>query len=175
MKAAPFLLFLAGLPLLTAARPTRSPPIQPIAEALGVTVEDAAHLEAHEREVAHRAGSRLLSLCPDCRLGTIDEDGPCGWARVNRTVIKNAVKAGHDEESIVSAYVATYGPDVLATDTNQGLAAASWIIPYLMIALGLALVMMIGRRSRQRAVQPATTVRRDAAYTALQNELADLD
>ncbi len=161
-----------------AARPDRAPSIDPIVRALGVDLDDGESLSHAHKEVAHRAGSRLISLCPDCRLATIDEEGPCGWARTNRRIIQAAVAKGMDEESIVAAYVKTYGPEVLAVDTSQGRYQTMWIVPYLCVAGGLGIVGFVGYRARRRrdeeVVEPEV-VEAGEAREALERELAALD
>lgn len=159
-----------------AARPDRAPSIDPIIAALAVNLADDAPLTPTQRDIAHRAGSRLVSLCPDCRLSTIDEEGPCGWARTNRHVIQRAVAAGLSEDAIVERYVATYGPDVLAVDTNAGKYRVMWAAPYLLVLAGLGLVFVVGRRARRRketepepdvSVEPTDRALLDAELDAL--------
>lgn len=128
------------------ARPERAPPVDVVARVLGVGPNPGAKLDAHGHEVARAAGHRLVSLCPDCRLSTIDEEGPCGWARAQRGIIRNAVAAGMDEEAIVAAYVRSYGKEILAIDKNRGFAAASWVVPIVVVLASFVLVMLIGRR-----------------------------
>ena len=165
------------------ARPEHAPPVALVAEALGVDLSPGPVLDKKGRAVARAAGHRLLSLCPDCRLSTIAEEGPCGWARSNRLLIKKAVAAGMTEEAIVETYVKTYGPEVLAIDTNQGWAATSWMLPFSLILASLVALLVLGRRmtlrptranaAPARAAPPVTDDR--AAAAVLRAELNELD
>lgn len=159
-----------------AARPDRAPPIDPIVRLLGVDIDDASPISHDHKEIAHVAGSRLISLCPDCRLSTIDEEGPCGWARMNRKVIQRAAAQGMDADAIVAAYVKTYGPDVLAVDTSQGKYQSMWIVPYLGVAAGLGIVGFVGYRARRRREEDVAEVPLDPeAQDRLARELAELE
>ena len=170
------------LPSVASARPDRAPSVELVARALNVDISSSAPLDEHGHETAHAVGSRLVSLCPDCRLATIDEEGPCGWARVNRLIIKNAVAKGMGEEEIVKTYVATYGAQVLAIDKGTGLAAFSWIVPMAVTVVSFAGLLVLGRRMTQREPVPvpvaATSARgegNDEARALLKAELDELD
>ncbi len=154
-----FVLLASFAPSAAEARPERAPPVSLVARALGVPETNVAPLTPEQRDVAEAAGRRLISLCPDCRLSTIDVEGPCGWARAQRSVIKNAVAAGWGEDEIVKTYVATYGDQILAIETDRGFAAASWLVPMLVTVLSLGFLLVLGRRltRNQRAAPIATT------------------
>lgn len=102
---------------------------------------------AQERE-ALEIGKRLVSLCPDCPLSTIC-DGHCYWSTISRVIIQNAVVKGYDEEAIVKAYVATYGPRVLAWSTESGFFLVSWALPYLTLVGALGVLLIVGLRMRK--------------------------
>lgn len=159
----------------SAARPDRAPSLDPIVRALDVQIDRHATLTEAQHAEVHRAGSRLISLCPDCRLATIAEEGPCGWARMSRQIIGAAVAKGMNEEEIVQAYVKTYGPDVLAVDTSEGRYQAMWAVPYVLIAGALALVFFIGRRARRRDEEPVEDEVDPEARARLDAELGALD
>ncbi|MBK8014356.1 MAG: cytochrome c-type biogenesis protein CcmH [Deltaproteobacteria bacterium] len=167
-----------------------TPPVDWVMKALGVSADETPSLTEEQRRVADDAGQRLVSLCPDCRPSTITEEGPCGWARVNRRVIRNAVALGRSADQIVDTYVAVYGQRILAVPKDHGFAAASWAVPYAAAVLSLAFLFVLGRRLRRRA--ESTDAPRDPAMDgsrrvagaegaddddqkALQSELASLD
>lgn len=159
------------------ARPKRAPPIDPVARALGVGANTAPSLTPEQKHVAHDAGSRLVSLCPDCRLATIAEEGPCGWARTNRRIIASAAAAGLDADTIVGRYVATYGEEVLAADTSEGRYVLTWVVPYVLIGVGLFVVFVVARRRRETT---SALPEPDRSYDPrisemLDDELAQLD
>lgn len=163
------------------ARPDRAPPINLVAEALGVDLTRGVRLTPHQRGTARAAGRRLVSLCPDCRPSTIDEDGPCGWARTNRILIRNAVAAGQSEEQIVRTYVATYGRQVLARQMSMPVAIVYWMGSAALILASLIVLLAVARRvSRPVSDQPAPatiapgSVSRESA-AILKAELDELD
>ena len=175
------LLVLGPVTDVFAARPKVAPPVALVAKALGVELTNAPHLDDHQKTVARAAGQRLVSLCPDCRPSTIHEEGPCGWARANRNIIKSAVAAGKDEETIVKTYVTTYGAQVLAIDKSSGFASASWSVPMALILLSLGFVIVMGKRwSAQPVPVPVKNDRRPASSSTeaeqiLRRELDELD
>lgn len=130
--------------------PPEAPPVEQVAVHLGVDSRRTADVTEAQRAIAARAGDRLVSLCPHCRPGTLSEDGPCGWARAQRTVLKNAAALGLDEEQIVAAYRQVYGDRILALSTETGWAAGAWIIPYAGAILGLASTFLVARRLVRR-------------------------
>jgi cytochrome c-type biogenesis protein CcmH/NrfF len=167
------------LALALAARPG-TPGVEQVARALDVTLELEGVTTPEQREVAMHAGHQLRSLCPDCRPQTIAEDGPCGWARTQRTVLLNAARRGKSAEELVSTYTRVYGPEIIAGPIDRGAALAAAAVPYGAAALALlALVVLMQRRIRARtatlpASAPATTGD-DAARAILARELDDLD
>ena len=129
-----------------------APPVEWVMKALGVSADDTPNLTDDQRHAADEAGQRLVSLCPDCRPSTITEEGPCGWARVNRRIIRNAVVQGRSANEIVDTYVAVYGQKILSVSKDRGFAAASWAVPYAAAVLSLAFLFLLGRRLRQRTM-----------------------
>lgn len=165
-------------------RPAEAPPIETVVTALGVDLMPGRELTDAQKETAKTAGQKLISLCPKCRLGTIDEEGPCGWARTNRTVIRNAAHKGMSADEIIAVYVKTYGENVLAIPNDKGFAMASWMVPYAGIGASFVFLFFIGSRLRKRkqeAEAPAAAPEKPPepaeteAEKLLKQELAELD
>jgi cytochrome c-type biogenesis protein CcmH/NrfF len=172
---------LAGLLLVlaVAARPG-TPAVESVARALDVTLELEGVSTSEQREVAAHAGHQLRSLCPDCRPQTIAEDGPCGWARAQRTVLLNAARRGKSAEELVAVYTKVYGPEIIAGPIDRGAALAAAAVPYAAAALALlALVVVMQRRIRARAAAtpppPPALPGDGAAQAILARELDELD
>lgn len=172
------------LPRLGAAqvRPAETPAIEPVVTALGVDLTPGRVLTEEQAKTAKTAGQKMISLCPKCRLGTIDEEGPCGWARTNRTVIRNAAAKGMSAEEIIAVYVKTYGENILAIPSDQGFARASWMVPYAGIGASFVFLFFVGNRLRKRRddtpapdAAPAAKPSETEAEKLLQQELAELD
>ena len=150
-----------------------APDLGPIHAAFGLTAGSDSTLTDAQRVIAARAGSRLLSLCPSCRLATIAEEGPCGWARTNRRIIAAAVAKGFDEDAIVARYVRTFGPTILEVPKDRGFAAASWIVPYAAALLGLLAAIGAGLRLRRRSPPPTSEAAHPTPPAELERQLRD--
>lgn len=166
----------------TAGRPSEAPPVEAVIRVLGLSMDRGDALSKAQKASAQRVGQKMISLCPHCRLSTIDEEGPCGWARAQRRVIQNAVAEGHSEEDIVAAYVRTYGPEILALEPDDPARVASWAVPYVAVFFALSGFVIAGIRLRRRAAaevesddsEPSDDSDR-ALDAQLTRELEDLD
>lgn len=156
-------------------RPKTAPPIAPVIRALGVSARGLAELTSAQATHAKRAGEQLVSLCPHCRLATIDEVGGCGWARTNKGVIRRAAAKGLSAEQIVETYVKTYGRGVLAVAKDHGLAAASWRVPIAFSFASLGLFVLVGIRARRRELEPEPQTAAMEDRQTLRQELEALD
>lgn len=148
------------------------------AEALGVSWQQSSVSTPAQREIARRAGLRILSLCPNCRPSNVT-DGHCYWSRISRVVLVNAAVQGKTEDELVQTYVALYGPTVLAEGTEKGFAMLSWIVPY--VAVTLALLGLLGlatrlkRRQRLHDAELPQVHPDPIAQSRLQRELEAID
>jgi cytochrome c-type biogenesis protein CcmH/NrfF len=160
-------------------RPAVAPPLEPVIRALGLGAERPERLTEAQRAVAHAAGRRMVSLCPSCRLTTIDEEGPCGWARASRGLIEQAAARGDSAEAIVATWVGVYGEGILAVPTDRGFAATSWRLPIAAGLLGLVAFVAAGLRARRRGTpeppSPAASTVDADARAELERALAELD
>ncbi len=171
--SAPALLVLTQLSQIE--RPKVAPPIAPVIRALGVPPKGSAELTSAQAAQAKSAGEQLVSLCPHCRLSTIEEVGSCGWARTNKGVIKRAAALGLTAEQIVDTYVKTYGRGVLSIAKDRGLAAASWRVPIVFSVATLGLFILVGLRARKRAPLRAQNEASSEDHSILRRELEALD
>lgn len=166
-------------------RPAEAPSIEKVVTALGVDLTPGRVLSDEQMKAAKTAGQKMISLCPKCRLGTIDEEGPCGWARTNRTVIRNAVAKGMSADEIIAVYVKTYGENIIAIPSDKGFARASWMVPYAGIGASFVFLFFVGQRLRRRKDEPTAAGPESApappaaseteAERLLKEELAELD
>jgi len=147
-------------------------------EAMG----DAAHAA-----VARRLMKELVCLCGGCQRESL-YDCKCAYASQDREQVLRMLgnldlttedKRDQAYGSVVAAFVQEYGGEqVLNTPRNQ----MSWILPYIAIAGGLALLVAVGARwvGRGRAAlaaQPKVeAVSEDDPYAEkLDDELRDID
>jgi cytochrome c-type biogenesis protein CcmF len=137
------------------------------------------------RSLAARLMKELVCLCGGCQRESL-YDCKCAYAAQEREIVLGllgerdlstaaARDQAHDE--IVAVFMKRYGGEhVLATPRNQ----LSWILPYVAIAGGLALIFVLGRgwvkRGRRDATAGAPKATEDETYAEkLDDELRDID
>lgn len=83
--------------------------------------------------------------------------GECGPRDQMTTAIASMIAAGKSKPEIVAAFVAQYGERVLAAPTKRGFNLVAWVTPFVSIATGAALLVLLAWSwaSRRRPVQPA--------------------
>jgi cytochrome c-type biogenesis protein CcmH len=74
----------------------------------------------------------------------------CGSATPLRHEIAGHLKEGKTQQQIVDAFVAKYGKVILSAPTTQGLDLAAWMIPFVVLVLGLILVYVLIKAWVQR-------------------------
>ena len=63
-----------------------------------------------------------------------------------------AINHGDNDDLVLQAFIQKYGTTVLAAPTATGFNRVAWIMPYLVLLLGLAAVTMIVRAWGRKAV-----------------------
>jgi cytochrome c-type biogenesis protein CcmH len=108
------------------------------ATALGLTVNDVA------REVR----------CPTCNTPLDVSSAPV--ALDMKEYIAARIDAGWEKDRIIDGLVDEFGEGVLATPPKSGFDLVAWIVPALVVALGLAAIPVIARLwSRQGPAAPS--------------------
>ena len=97
------------------------------AAAAGVTVDDIA------RDVR----------CPTCNTPLNVSEAPI--AQDMKRYIRGRIEAGDSREEIIDGLVAEFGSDVLATPPKSGFGLIAWLVPALVVAIGLALIPVLMR------------------------------
>jgi len=82
------------------------------------------------------------------------------------------VAGGYSAPEIITAFTAVYGDRVLMAPPSSGFDLAAWITPFVALAAGIALVMLVLRRLRAPSPAPA---RAPSAVDATPSEQARLD
>ena len=95
-------------------------------------------------------GHQMMCICGcnqillECNhVGCPDSDGM-------RNELMEAVNRGDSDSLVEQAFVQKYGPTVLAAPTNTGFDRTAWIVPFVALALGLTLVVMVIRAWKNR-------------------------
>lgn len=110
--------------------------------------------------------------CPTCQ-GESVGDSNAASSRAIRADIAARVSAGESDDQIRAAYVASYGEEILLTPSGSGISALVWAIPVVVLALGLAGLVLVFLRWRDEPVAPVTDADRALVDEAIHHR-ADL-
>jgi len=98
----------------------------------------------------NQIGHQLMCICScgqillECNhVGCPDSDGM-------RNELMAAVQRGDSDSLVQQAFVQKYGPTVLAAPTTSGFDRTAWILPIIAFMVGLALLLLIIQRWRNR-------------------------
>jgi cytochrome c-type biogenesis protein CcmH/NrfF len=190
----------ASLALAGVARAEDQPPADLKEAAQHVDSPGASEEIAAAPPVAQRLFRDLVCLCGGCKRETLDKC-PCAYAKAERDKVM-AMLAGKDistDEKAELAYtevrdalVAEYGgQQILTVPIDKGFNKLAWIIPWVVFALALTLVVVVGQRwvkrgrlatasARSRGTADAASARRPALADEeredrLDDELRDID
>jgi cytochrome c-type biogenesis protein CcmH len=67
-----------------------------------------------------------------------------------RNELMAAISRGDSDSLVEQAFVQKYGPTVLAAPTNTGFDRTAWIVPFVALAMGLTIVVMVVRAWKNR-------------------------
>jgi cytochrome c-type biogenesis protein CcmH len=116
--------------------------------------------------------------CPVCENVPLDvcETQACvQW----RDLIRQKLAAGETPEQVITYFRATYGDRVLQSPPNTGFTALVWILPFVGLAAGVAILAVVLRRmtARPAAVEATTEAPSltDEYRRRLERELEELD
>jgi cytochrome c-type biogenesis protein CcmF len=127
-----------------------------------------AQVQGHRsQDLENRLLSRLACMCPTCPRIPLDTC-QCGFAAKERAAIRAKVAAGWGEQKIIDWYVKDRGPELgrepfgaaaLTTPPDTGFNRLSWLLPYLLSALAVVALVLVGRRwtraGKRRGPPPA--------------------
>lgn len=105
----------------------------------------------------------------------------CSFAVPVREDIATSLAAGQSTEAIIGRYVEEYGEKVLSSPTTEGFNLLAWWGPYIALAFGCGVLLIVFRRLRSAAklepavVTAAGTAVTSAARARLERELEELD
>ena len=72
-----------------------------------------------------------------------------------RSFIRHQIALGKDKRQIKAALVAEYGPGVLADPPSSGFDLAAWLVPIVLVLIGIGGVVIAARRWRRQAAPAA--------------------
>src|ERR1700674_321400 len=95
-------------------------------------------------------GHQMMCICGcnqillECNhVGCPDSDGM-------RNELMTALSRGDSDSLVEQAFVQKYGPTVLAAPTAKGFDRPAWIVPFVALALGLTIVVLVIRSWKNR-------------------------
>jgi len=104
-------------------------------------------------------------------------DSPSETAHQMRAIIRERLDAGDSPEQVKAYFVDKYGPWILLSPPRKGFDLLVWILPFVGLGAGIALVAFLvrswSRPARAAAPEPAGVD--DAMRTRIRRELSELD
>lgn len=122
----------------------------------------APALASEQRPTAAELEAELV--CPTCKT-TLDQSSAPVAVRM-KEIIRERIAAGDTKSEIKAAFVAQFGPAVLATPGKNGLDLLAWALPLLGLGLAAVAVGLVAWRWSRRRDDDA-----DGASSALDPEL----
>ena len=109
---------------------------------IGLTVQN----EAYDPELERRTEQLASQLrCPVCQ-GLSVEDSPTELALQMRAVVREQLAAGRSPEEVKAYFVDKYGEWILLEPKAQGFNLVVYILPWLAVALGIGVIVVVVRR-----------------------------
>jgi len=104
-------------------------------------------------------GHRMMCVCGCNQILLECNHVGCAYSERMRAELIAAVDRGDNDDLTLQGFVQKYGTTVMAAPTKAGFNRVAWIMPYLVLVLGLTMVTLIVRAWRSRPlVLPAGAV-----------------
>jgi cytochrome c-type biogenesis protein CcmH len=91
-------------------------------------------------------------MCVECGTPLVVSQSPV--ANQERAFIQQQIAAGRSKAQIKAALVEEYGDEVLAEPGGDGFDATLWIVPIVLVLLGVAGIFVAVRRWRRNGPEP---------------------
>src|SRR5262245_23190327 len=125
--------------------------------ALTLVAPGAQRLRADQNDRAHQVGAKLKCMCGGCDQAAAKcyhvggaYSGPCDTAKTMLKEIDTHLAVGMNDEQILQAMIAEYGPLAYVEPPKTGFGLVAWLMPILYLLAGTALVIVIMKRWRKR-------------------------
>jgi cytochrome c-type biogenesis protein CcmH len=116
-------------------------------------------------------GHRMMCVCGCNQILLECNHVGCQYSDRMRGELMASLDRGDNDDLALQAFVQKYGTTVLAAPTNKGFNRVAWIIPYVVLLLGLAMTMAIVRLWRGRQTAPVIVGRPgDAALDSYRHQ-----
>ena len=90
-----------------------------------------------------RIGHQLMCVCGCNQVLLECNHVGCSYSTRMRDELTAAVTRGDSDNNVLQWFIQTYGTIVLTVPTDHGFNRIAWIMPYLALVLGIALVVFI--------------------------------
>jgi cytochrome c-type biogenesis protein CcmH/NrfF len=95
-------------------------------------------------------GHRMMCVCGCNQILLECNHVGCAYSDRMRAELVAAVDRGDNDDLTLQGFVQKYGTTVMAAPTKTGFNRVAWIMPYLVLVLGLVMVTLIVRAWRSR-------------------------
>ena len=111
-------------------------------------------------ETVHEVAAQLR--CVVCQSLSV-ADSPSETAHQMKAIIRERLAAGDSPEQVTAYFVERYGLWILLAPPRHGFNLLVWVVPFVGLAAGLVLVLVLARRWSRRAASAPEIARPDAA------------
>lgn len=98
----------------------------------------------------HDLGHRMMCTCGCGQILLECNHVGCQSSDKMRNQLQAALEKGDNDDLILQGFVQEYGPTVIAAPTATGFNRVAWIMPFFVLALGIAFAVHIVRSWRDR-------------------------
>ncbi|MGB7944960.1 MAG: cytochrome c-type biogenesis protein CcmH [Terriglobales bacterium] len=95
-------------------------------------------------------GHRMMCACGCNQILLECNHVGCTYSDKMRDQLQSALDKGNNDDLILQGFVQEYGPTVIAAPTATGFNRVAWIMPFLVLALGIAFAVHIVRSWKNR-------------------------
>lgn len=125
-----------------------------------------------------RVGDKLACLCGSCKntVATCQMLG-CHYSSPAREKIAKMQAAGMSDQAIIDDFVKKEGLKALAVPPAEGFSLLGWVMPFVAIGIGLAVIYLFIKRFHKPApvIAPADTAALDKYHEQIEKDLAKLE
>jgi cytochrome c-type biogenesis protein CcmH len=138
---------------------------------MGALVTAALGAAPVDEKTVHEIGAQLR--CVVCQSLSV-ADSPSETANQMRGIIRERLAAGDSPEQVKAYFVDKYGLWILLAPPREGFNLLVWVVPFVGLAAGLVLVVLLMRRwSRRPAGAGAEPAPDDAMRARIRREMAE--
>lgn len=105
-----------------------------------------------------RLGHQMVCVCGACNQYLLDcNHVGCAYSSRMRVELRSAVDNGKDDHGVLQFFIEKYGATVLAAPTKTGFDRLAWIIPYVVLVMGIGVVIVAIRSLKNRLAVSSTS------------------